>query len=521
MMKKSRVPTIRSRLVLLVMACVIPASLMAAALISYSYQRERAQLVRDSIATARAMVQAIDRELTSIRLATEVLSTSPYLQSGDIRAFYDQAKSVVSRQIGNNVVLSDAMGQQLINTLRTPGEPLPRHGNPEQLRKVFETARPVMSDVYVGGVLKQPLTSIDVPVFRDGKVVYDLSIGILPTRYVRLLSDQRLPPGWIAAVFDSTGTIVARTHEMERFVGQKGAPALVKRMLETSEDSLETLSVEGIPVLSVFSRSAVSNWAVAIGIPTSDLATELWQLLWWLILGVAIVLLASLGLAWAIGGRISKSIQGLSEPALALGFGEPVTVPPLDLKEADEVGQALTKASKMIREAEHRAHHDMLTGLANRALLNEIVDQQLAFCYRNGTTLSVLYIDLDGFKAVNDAHGHAMGDELLRAVAARIKSRLRRSDVAARLGGDEFAVVLGHTGVEPAAAFAAKMVDAISIPYPFGQMTIEISASIGVAGYPESGTTSEALLHSADEAMYKAKSAGKHRVVLDAAHDVA
>jgi len=343
----------------------------------------------------------------------------------------------------------------------------------------------------------------------------------LPTRYVRLLSDQRLPPGWIAAVFDSTGTIVARTHEMERFVGQKGAPALVKRMLETSEDSLETLSVEGIPVLSVFSRSAVSNWAVAIGIPTSDLATELWQLLWWLILGVAIVLLASLGLAWAIGGRISKSIQGLSEPALALGFGEPVTVPPLDLKEADEVGQALTKASKMIREAEHRAHHDMLTGLANRALLNEIVDQQLAFCYRNGTTLSVLYIDLDGFKAVNDAHGHAMGDELLRAVAARIKSRLRRSDVAARLGGDEFAVVLGHTGVEPAAAFAAKMVDAISIPYPFGQMTIEISASIGVAGYPESGTTSEALLHSADEAMYKAKSAGKHRVVLDAAHDVA
>ncbi len=508
-MKARRAATIRSRLALLVMACLIPTLLMAAALISYNYQRERTRLVRDSIATARAMVQAIDRELTSIRVAAEVLSTSPHLQSGNIAAFYAQAQGVVDRGIGNNVVLSDATGLQLVNTAKRVGERLPHHGNPEQLRKIFETARPVVADIYFGPVLQRPLMSIDVPVFHGGKVVYDLSIGILPDRFARLLKDQRLPQGWIAAVFDSTGTIVARTHEMERFVGKKGAPALVKRMAEVREDSLKTITVEGIPVLSVFSRSVVSNWSVAIGIPMRILTNELRQVLWWLIFGVAILLLSSLGFAWAIGGRISRSIHGLTVPALALGSGEAVKVPSLRLKEADEVGQALMKASEMLRDAEHRAYHDALTGLANRALFKEIVDQQLASCHRTGTTLTVLYIDLDRFKDVNDIHGHVTGDEILRSVAARLKNSIRRSDVAARLGGDEFAVVLPHTGVEAAEEVARKLTDKMSVPYTVGPLTLNVSASIGVAGYPRSGTTSEELLHSADEAMYKAKSSKK------------
>jgi diguanylate cyclase (GGDEF)-like protein len=287
-------------------------------------------------------------------------------------------------------------------------------------------------------------------------------------------------------------------------------------MGEVTEDSFESATLEGIPVLTVFSRSAVSNWTVAIGIPIGYLTGELWHLLWWLVLGLTLLLLSSLALAWAIGGRISRSIHGLSGPALALGFGETVTVPPLHLKEADEVGRALIKASRMLQEAEHRAHHDMLTGLANRALFNEIVDHHAAICGRTGAPLAILYVDLDGFKAVNDAHGHATGDELLCAVAARLKEGIRSSDLAARLGGDEFAVVLVNTGMEAAATVVGKLADSLSLPYPIGQLTIEISASIGVAGYPDSGTSSEALLHSADRAMYEAKS-GRKRQIAEAA----
>jgi diguanylate cyclase (GGDEF)-like protein len=175
----------------------------------------------------------------------------------------------------------------------------------------------------------------------------------------------------------------------------------------------------------------------------------------------------------------------------------------------------------MLQQAQHRGHHDALTGLANRALFDEIVDHDLAICGRTEAPLAVLYADLDGFKAVNDAYGHATGDELLRAVAARLKNGIRSSDLAARLGGDEFAIVLVNTDMEAAATVAGKLADSVSMPYPIGQLTIEISASIGVAGYPGSGTSSEALLHSADEAMYKAKSSRKRQIAEAAPHEAA
>jgi diguanylate cyclase (GGDEF)-like protein len=511
-MQSKRIPTIRSRLALLVVACLIPASLMAVALISYNYQRERARLVRDSIATARALTSAMDRELTGMQSALFVLATSPHLSSDgssdNLRAFHSQAKEVLPNLLANNIVLIDANGRQRVNTLRPFGEPLPFTGS-SQLRRIFETGRPVTTDVFPGPVVGIPIVAIGVPVRRGDTIAYVLATAMLPERLSGILTQQRLPPDWIASIFDSTGTVVFRTHEMNRFLGKEGTPALVKRMGEVAEDSLETTTLEGIPVLTVFSRSAVSNWTVAMGIPVHNLTGELWHLVWWLVLGLVLLLLSSLALAWAIGGRISRSIHGLAGPALALGFGEAVMVPPLHLREADAVGQALIKASKMLQEAEHRGHHDALTGLANRILFNEIVDHQLAVCARSGTPLAVLFVDLDGFKAVNDTNGHATGDELLRAVAQRLKGGIRSSDLAARLGGDEFAIVLVNTGMKEAAIVARKLADSVSIPYPIGQLKIEISASIGIAGYPESGTSSEALLHSADEAMYETKSGRK------------
>jgi hypothetical protein len=304
---------IRFRLALLVMASVVPAALMALVLISHIYGRERERFVLDSMATARAMTQAIDRELASVRIAAEVLSTSPYLQRGDLSGFYAQAKSVVRQQVGQNVVLSGATGQQLVNTLTAPGEPLPRHGNPAQLRRVFETGRPVASDVYIGQVLQRPLMSIDVPVFRDGKVVYDLSIGIQLDRFAKLLSDQRLPPNRIAVVFDSTGTIAARTQEMERAVGTKGTPELLKRMQQVAEDSLETTLIDGARVVAVFSRSAETHWTVALGIPARELNGVLGQSPWWFVVGVVVLTLASFGVAWAIGARFSRSRPSLAK----------------------------------------------------------------------------------------------------------------------------------------------------------------------------------------------------------------
>jgi diguanylate cyclase (GGDEF)-like protein len=165
----------------------------------------------------------------------------------------------------------------------------------------------------------------------------------------------------------------------------------------------------------------------------------------------------------------------------------------------------------MLTAAQHRANHDMLTGLANRALFDEILGHHLAICRRTNADLAVIYIDLDGFKSVNDAHGHAAGDKVLCMVAARLRDAIRESDLAARLGGDEFALIVAGAGLESAQALALKLMDRLSALYPVGTLRLEVSASIGIACYPESGTVREALSLRADEAMYKAKAAGKRR----------
>ncbi len=503
-------------LTLLVLSCVVPASFMAAVLIYHSYEREKSQLVRDSMATARALTLAVDRDLASVKAALLTLATSPHLASDDLAAFYAQAKEVLREQNGNNIVLSDARGQQRINTLRTFGEPLPPHGNMGQLRKVFATGQPVVSDLYIGAVARRPLVGIDVPVRRGDAIVYDISMGMFPERLSTILSEQRLPSDWVLSIFDSTGTMVSRTHQMERFVGQKGAPALIRRMAEVAEDSLETNTVEGLPVLAVFSRSAVSNWTVAIGIPRANLDSDLWHSIRWMILVMAVLLASSLGLASTVGGRIIRAFRGLSGPALALGYGELVQVPSLGLQEADEVGNAMAKASVMLRQAQYSAQHDPLTGLANRALFDEMLKQQLAICQRTATELAILYIDLDDFKAVNDRYGHAVGDGLLRAVATRLQTGSRHADIAARLGGDEFAIALNQTGAQDAAIVAGKFVESLSAPYQIDSLQIDISASIGVSVYPDTGSTHEALLHGADKAMYEAKALGKRGYVVTA-----
>ncbi len=171
---------------------------------------------------------------------------------------------------------------------------------------------------------------------------------------------------------------------------------------------------------------------------------------------------------------------------------------------------------------EHMAHFDALTHLPNRLLLADRLQQAMAHAQRRGDQLAVVYLDLDGFKAVNDRYGHGVGDQLLIAIANAMKGALREGDTLARIGGDEFVAVLVELeGAESCVPLLARLLQAAAAPVVLGALTLQCTASMGVSFYPqELEMEADQLLRQADQAMYQAKLAGKNRYhVFDTAHD--
>lgn len=168
---------------------------------------------------------------------------------------------------------------------------------------------------------------------------------------------------------------------------------------------------------------------------------------------------------------------------------------------------------RRLREQEswELAHFDALTQLPNRILFWDRLEYALRLAGRNRHSAAVLWLDLDGFKAVNDTLGHAAGDDLLRQVGQRLQSSLRESDTAARMGGDEFTVVLATvTHSQDAAGVAQKIIEQIHQPFMLAQGPAQVSTSIGIALYPDHASVAKQLVHCADQAMYAAKQAGKN-----------
>ncbi|OOC10211.1 diguanylate cyclase domain-containing protein [Thioalkalivibrio halophilus] len=163
----------------------------------------------------------------------------------------------------------------------------------------------------------------------------------------------------------------------------------------------------------------------------------------------------------------------------------------------------------------HQAHHDSLTGLPNRSLLQEHLRQALSRARRNGTRLALLVCDLDGFKPVNDRLGHDAGDVVLVTVAARLRSGLRESDVVARVGGDEFVLLLEAVGgPEDVRAVGRKLHQRFAEPVEINQEAVRVGLSLGAAIYPDDGERAEELLQQADHAMYVAKNGSGQELVL-------
>ncbi len=350
-------PTIRSQIYGLVWACALPAIIGFALLTDNFYERERTQIQQDTLITARALIQAVDRDLNTGITVALALANSPSLDRGDIASFHKQASNVLRPEFpGFNIVLSDRDSVQLMNTVRPYGPLLPDPGSAERITRVFETGKPVISDLFIGGALKRPLVAIHVPVLRDGKVIYVISIGYVPERLGQVLKEQRLPPNRVIAILDSHGVVVARTHEAARFVGHKAAPMLLAKLPLKLEDAIEAVTLEGIPVYSMFSRSVTSNWAVVIGVPRSVVLTEMLESIKWIIVFLLVLLAAGFGVAWYFARNIARSVSALSSAVVRLAGkgGMPPPAQRLTFREADDAISTLhTVEAELLRYRHH------------------------------------------------------------------------------------------------------------------------------------------------------------------------
>ncbi|MBO9685202.1 MAG: diguanylate cyclase [Mitsuaria chitosanitabida] len=519
-------PTIRSRLVFLVVAAVLPSALLTLALVVLDFQRLRDLKANDQQNAARAIAAALDKDLGGIESGLRVLAGSTLLRGDSLGAFYLEAQDALPALHANALLLEDDDGRVVMDTRRPWMTGGPERSASVGALQLASAVAPTASGS--AGVALLPkdagndaLLDIAIPLPTEKQALFGatrLRARLSADRLKDLLAIQQLSPDWIATVYDRHGLVMARSRSPERFVGGPGPDELVRQMYTQREGLIDTMSLDGVPVRSVYVRSGTSGWSVSINAPLATLNAPPTTALAWLLAGFAVTVAGSLLLAWRIGGRIAGAVQALTEPALALGTGVPVQVPPLGVIEVDRVGRALAHAAQLLDRAQHEANHDALTGLANRALFRQMVQQHLALAHRNGNSLAVLYVDLDGFKEVNDTHGHRVGDELLQQTSLRLLAAVRAGDLVARLGGDEFAIALVQPGPRGSAKVAAKLVHALAQTFQLGELRVSISASIGGATVTsrsgdEPGDC-DALLQRADAAMYQAKQSGKSRYVL-------
>ena len=176
------------------------------------------------------------------------------------------------------------------------------------------------------------------------------------------------------------------------------------------------------------------------------------------------------------------------------------------------IQRALLQLDTAREQARHLATHDQLTGLANSVLFNDRLSQGVAAARRSRNVLAVLYLDLDGFRAVNEALGNSAGDGLLRGIASQLNSCIGEADTVARIGGDEFAVMLTQLPSElDAARVAGRIGEVLARPIPFGQRNVSATASIGIATFPRDGAEPDELVRKAETAMHHAKERGRNR----------
>ena len=391
----------------------------------------------------------------------------------------------------------------------------------EWYAKAIESSQPVIARLYADGLDHRGFLMMAAAI-RDGAgkpiAVITGTTALLEDNFLRPVYEQKYGEQGSVLVIDPVDNILITSSLGPKLLAP-AAPPGVNPLHDQGRAGFrgvgETVNADGQTVLSAMVSIPSSGWFVVVQQPTEQAYLPVLRLKKNFIFIGALNILVAGGIIYFCVSFLLTPLADAARRLHAMARSdEPVDFLPLHRN--DEIGLIVTGFNSLLaklrkKEAlvSHLAHHDALTGLPNLQLFRDRLTQGLLYAQRHDSGLTLLYLDLDGFKPVNDCHGHAAGDFVLQEVARRVSGQLRKSDTVARIGGDEFAVILTDSG-DSAGLVADKCRDAICRPMEFEGQEISVGVSIGMAYFPIDGTSQEELLKKADADMYRAKR-GAHK----------
>jgi two-component sensor histidine kinase len=350
--------TVRRRLLLMALSLVVPATIFMALLARAEFGESRARYERQLMATTRALLLATDRQLGQGQSVLQTLAVSPALIAGDIPAFERQARAAVQGTDGWIVLLDNE--RQLVNTRHPTGAPPPGIGLPDYRWQTIRAGRTSVSNLVRPQKAGQfpPFVSIDMPVIVDGKL-YDLAYQQSPKAFSSIFAAQNIPHSWTASIVDRDASLMARSKDIDRFMGHKVSGEMRAAMARGNEGVALSHTLDGTATLSAFARSSSSGWSFIVGVPRTELSRANWSSVGWLTAASLLLLVIGAGVALVVSRDISASVRGLGADAKAMAAGEEIALVPDRFREIAEVRAALHDAAAQLRarEAEElRAH---------------------------------------------------------------------------------------------------------------------------------------------------------------------
>lgn len=388
---------------------------------------------------------------------------------------------------------------------------------------------PYVGRPVVGRAAKEPVLPISAPI-KNGKgevrgVIAGISALAAPG-FLNSLLQSRIgeTTGGFLLVSPRDQVFVAssRPEMVLRPTPAPGVNPLHDRAMAGYRGTGVTVNAAGTEEVSAMVTVPSTGWFVVARVPSSEAFATVARTQDFLVKGSLLTMLLFAILVPIGLYLVFRHLRQAAEHADRMTLGE-LPLEPLPLYRHDEVGHLISAFNRLLiklnqnqAELARMAHHDTLTGLPNRVLLSDRLQQVLAQAQRKGAAVGLLFMDLDGFKDVNDSLGHEAGDELLRQVTSRLSGIVRGADTLARVGGDEFVLLLsdlGDNAEEVSAIVARKCIEALKAPFVISGKQCTIGVSIGIA-VGDGDSTADALLLTADHAMYDAKKAGRGRHVI-------